>query len=101
MSFSMAQAQAYDSSPPWAAPGDWPCPNASCKNARSYVFAKHDNCPACGAPKEQQPDKPWSRPGDWACPNSECKNAITMVFASKAKCPSCGADRPAGKSSPY
>lgn len=30
-------------------PGDWQCPNQDCKNHRNGVFAKHSQCPACGA----------------------------------------------------
>lgn len=31
--------------------GDWDCPNASCINYNSFVFAKNKCCPACGSPK--------------------------------------------------
>lgn len=32
-------------------PGDWRCPNTDCINHRSNVFARHTNCPKCGAEK--------------------------------------------------
>lgn len=47
-------APVYDNAewlPPWSKPGDWACPNASCKNSTTMVFAKNDWCPSCGAPR--------------------------------------------------
>lgn len=44
-----------ESPPPWANPGDWPCPTDGCKNQRAWVFAKKAACPECGCLKPPRP----------------------------------------------
>jgi len=106
--------------PPWTNPGDWQCPNASCKNHTAYCFASKLQCPACGTGKPmaqnyvQAPGmygcgggygvggggggRPsYAAPGDWYCPNVQCKNNTAMVFASKSACPACGQPKPGGQ----
>jgi len=93
-----------------ANPHDWLCPNPGCINAVKGVFAKHQSCPKCGAPKGLAPGAGGmggakggpkgggggGRPGDWLCPNPECINATKAVFGSKDNCPQCFAPREQG-----
>lgn len=42
-----------------ARPGDWHCPNQSCKNyTDNVVYGSKTTCPLCGTPKPQEPDGP-------------------------------------------
>merc|ERR1712110_1024797 len=78
-------------------PGDWQCPNLSCMNNRTMVFAKHATCPKCGAAKGPSLGNGClntGNPGDWQCPNMDCLNNRNKVFAKHSTCPSCGAEKP-------
>lgn len=79
-------------------PGDWQCPNPSCMNSRTMVFAKHATCPKCGACKGPTSNvaRDSGNPGDWQCPNTDCLNNKNKVFAKHQICPSCGAEKPSG-----
>jgi len=93
-----------------ARPGDWNCPNPSCKNhVDNVVYGSKDICPLCATPKptgvEQMAARappaagrpiPNMRPGDWHCPNPSCKNhTANIIYASKTQCPLCNTPSPA------
>eukprot|EP00428_Durinskia_dybowskii_P023482 CAMPEP_0170238894 /NCGR_PEP_ID=MMETSP0116_2-20130129/19204_1 /TAXON_ID=400756 /ORGANISM="Durinskia baltica, Strain CSIRO CS-38" /LENGTH=457 /DNA_ID=CAMNT_0010489711 /DNA_START=192 /DNA_END=1562 /DNA_ORIENTATION=+ len=97
-------------------PGDWHCPNPSCKNhSGNVVYGNKEFCPLCGEPKPEQPlgpqpapgamlgalpfagvgGGPQRRPGDWHCPNASCKNHTdNVVYGNKDFCPLCGESKP-------
>jgi len=102
-------------------PGDWHCPNSSCKNhSGNIVFGNKVTCPICGTDKPEHPIEPRlqppqqygqmpggcgrmpmtmqqqkGRPGDWHCPNESCKNhRENVVYGSKSSCPICGMAKP-------
>lgn len=83
-------------------PGDWMCPNLDCQNSKRGVFAKHQQCPQCGCPKEDMPapQRGGNRGGehedDWQCPNTTCLNHEKMVFGKHESCPKCGSLKDAG-----
>jgi len=94
-----------------ARPGDWNCPNPSCKNHMgNVVYGSKEICPLCSTPKPENgacghgatgygaarvPAVPGSRPGDWHCPNPNCKNHTNnVVYAGKSHCPLCNTPHP-------
>mmetsp|Transcript_104178 Transcript_104178/g.222630 ORF Transcript_104178/g.222630 Transcript_104178/m.222630 type:complete len:329 (+) Transcript_104178:59-1045(+) len=81
-------------------PGDWHCPNPSCKNHTTDVcYASKTECPLCHTPKPDE-SGPSARSsvarhdGDWQCPDPSCKNHTNFVYASKAACTICGQPNP-------
>mmetsp|Transcript_12913 Transcript_12913/g.17415 ORF Transcript_12913/g.17415 Transcript_12913/m.17415 type:complete len:276 (+) Transcript_12913:47-874(+) len=88
-------------------PGDWNCPNPSCKNhVDNVVYGSKDHCPLCDTPKPvgagahgmamRMGGGVAMRPGDWHCENPNCKNHTdNVVYASKTHCPLCNSPNPA------
>jgi len=70
-------------------PGDWTCPNPSCKDIQ---FEKNQKCRLCGTPKPLvSSNRQIFKAGDWICPNPDCRD---VQFERNAACRQCGTARP-------
>jgi len=70
-------------------PGDWTCPNPSC---RDIQFEKNQVCRLCGSAKPTvASNKQVFKAGDWICPNADCRD---VQFERNTVCRQCGSAKP-------